>query len=231
MEGTAFFYMALIHHQNLRRSQSANHPPSNRPYQPPSITRNKKNRTANHSKVPHQSHLPSAITTKFNKLKSRLLDLNPWCKMPTGLLVLHVPSNPRESPQFVRLARKGIGMSVVFLHPNGQLYKVPHYSDLKGYERDCGPQTAPVMGGAQRTCEGGCCAWFTVDVDDDGKDVLDKLDLDEDQELDERPKHDVFLVRHGSDGDAQAKTFMHEGLEHIKKDGRGWLGKARLYKP
>ena len=66
--------------------------------------------------------------------------------MPSGLLILHVPPNPKESPQFVRLARKGIGgMKVVFLHPNGGLYKVPQYTDLKGHQRDCGPQTAPVF--------------------------------------------------------------------------------------
>lgn len=150
--------------------------------------------------------------------------------MPSGLVVLYVPSDPKEAPHFVRLARKGIGMTVVFLHPNGQLYKLPHYADLKRYERDCGPQTWPVMGGAKRTCEGGCCAWFAVDVEDDGKDILDKLDLDEDREAGERPKYDTFLVRHGDEEEIKAKEFMEEGLEHIKKDGHGWLGRAQLYK-
>ena len=86
------------------------------------------------------------------------------------------------------------------------------------------------MGGAKRTCEGGCCAWFAVDVEDDGKDILDKLDLDEDREAGERPKYDTFLVRHGDEEEIKAKEFMEEGLEHIKKDGHGWLGRAQLYK-
>ena len=122
-------------------------------------------------------------------------------------------------------------MTVVFLHPNGQLYKFPHYSELEGYKRDCGPQTAPVMGGAKRTCEGGCCAWFTIDVDDHGKDVLDKLEVDDDdQGADGRLKYDVFLVRHGAEGKVKAKEFMQEGLNHIRNDGRGFLGRAKLFR-
>ena len=125
-------------------------------------------------------HLSPSITSKLKNCKSKLTELA--CKMPSGLLILHVPSNLEESAQFVRLARKGFGRKVIFLHPNGEFYKVPQYTNLKGHERDCGPQTAPVFvstpmtirilpwtnlwglqGAAKRTCEGGCCGELSID--------------------------------------------------------------------
>ena len=229
MEGAAFFYYALVQHQQLKRSTSPLLPQTSATYRPSSIVYKKEKTTTNDSKLYHRPHIPTSIYSKYHKLKSRLAGLNPY-KMPTGLVILYVPSNPKEAPHFVRLARKGISRAVVFLHPNGQLYKVPHYCDLKGYERDCGPQTAPVMGGAKRTCEGGCCAWFMIDAEDDGKNVLDRLELDDEQVIRDRTKHEIFLVRHGAEGETNAREFMEEGLEHIKKDGRGCLGKAELYK-
>ncbi|CAF9907450.1 MAG: hypothetical protein HETSPECPRED_007131 [Heterodermia speciosa] len=229
MEGAAFFYIGLVQHQQRKRFLRANLVQSTTTYQHSSIVSKRENTTTNQAKLPRRPQIPASFYSKYHQLKSRLAGLNPY-KMPSGLVILYVPSNPKETPQFVRLARKGIGMNVVFLHPNGQLYKIPHYADLKGYVRDCGPQTAPVMGGGKRTCEGGCCAWFTIDVDDDGKDILDKLELDDEQDTGDRPKHDIFLVRHGTEGETNARKFMEEGLDHIKKNGRGWLGKAALYR-
>ena len=228
MEGAAFFYMALVQHQQVKELKRKNLAKAQTADQPSSIINKKEKTTKNHSKTPHRPHIPTSFYSKYQQLKSRLAGLNPY-KMPSGIVILYVPSDPKETPQFVRVARKGIGMTAVFLHPNGRLYKIPRYADLRGYERDCGPQTTPVMGGAKRTCEGGCCAWFTVDVDDDGKDILDKLELDDEQDIGDRPKHEVFLVRHGAEGETNARKFMEEGLDHIKKDGRGWLGKAHLY--
>ncbi|KAL8797793.1 MAG: hypothetical protein Q9195_000145 [Heterodermia aff. obscurata] len=229
MEGAAFFYLSLIQHQQLKRSTCANLAQTSTTYPSSSIVNKKDKTVTNQSKLPHRPHIPASFYSKYHRFRSRLAALNPY-KMPSGLVILYVPSNPRETPQFLRLARKGIGRTVVFLHPNGQLYKIPHYADLKGYERDCGPQTAPVMGGSKRTCEGGCCAWFTIDVGDDGKDILDQLELDDEQDMGERPKRDIFLVRHGTEGETNARKFMEEGLEHIKKNGRGWLGKAEVYR-
>lgn len=44
----------------------------------------------------------------------------------------------------------------------------------------------------------------------------------------ERPKKEVLLVRHG-DVECTAVNFLEEGLEAIRKEGRGWLGKASVY--
>lgn len=101
--------------------------------------------------------------TKFHKTRHHKA-------MSPALHVLYIPPSPYEAPQLVRLARKGLSRTIVFLHPNGELYELPGCGELKSYERDCGPSTQPVFGG-KRACEGGCCAWFTTDAGED--EVLD----------------------------------------------------------
>ena len=81
----------------------------------------------------------------------------------------------------------------------------------------------PVFGG-KRACEGGCCAWFSTEADED-----EILDFVQTGERGERPKHEVFLVRHG-DVECSEKRFLEEGLEALRTDGRGWLGKARIWR-
>ena len=44
----------------------------------------------------------------------------------------------------------------------------------------------------------------------------------------ERPKHDIFLVRHGDVETTEAR-FLEEGFEAIRSDGRGWLGRAKIW--
>ena len=143
MEGPAYFAFAMIQYRELKKSsQIKTTYQHNTSANPNNILQTQETTTSSHKPF-KKPHLPLSITSKLRNLKSKFTELA--CKMPSGLLILHVPSNPKESPQFVRLGRKGIGRKVIFLHPNGEYYKVPQYTDLQGHERDCGPQTAPVF--------------------------------------------------------------------------------------
>ena len=141
MEGPGYFVFALMqYHQLKKSSQSKTTYQHNTSLTPDNILKTQKATTAYH-KSSKQLHLTLSITSKLQTIKSKFT--KPACRMPSGLLILHVPSNPEEAPQFVRLGRKGISRKVFFLHPNGEYYKVPQYTGLMGHERDCGPQTAP----------------------------------------------------------------------------------------
>ena len=85
--------------------------------------------------------------------------------------------------------------------------------------------TFRTQGSTQRICEGGCCAWFMVDVE-----FEDKLQRQQFRNFEDRPAHDVFLVRHGAKVETDADVFMKEGLDHIKSSGSGWFGRAKPYK-
>ena len=143
MEGPAYFAFAMIQYQQLKKSSQIKTAYQHNTSANPTNILKTKETTITYRESSKQSHLALSITSKLRNLKFKFTELA--CKMPSGLLILHVPSNPKESPQFVRLGRKGIGRKVIFLHPNGEYYKVPQYTDLQGHERDCGPQTAPVF--------------------------------------------------------------------------------------
>jgi len=216
MEGTAFLFLAINEFQRSKSNSYPYKPPHNHPSQRP---------TYKHKPL-KESRLCTAISTHvsstIHKVASKLHKIREHQKMPPALHVLYIPPDPAEAPQFVRLARKGLGRTVVFLHPNGELYKLPSYALLKGYERDCGPLTTPVFGG-KRACEGGCCGWFSTEAQE--AEILDYVLMGE---KGERPKKEVLLVRHG-DVECNAVKFLEEGLQAIRSEGRGWLGQASVY--
>jgi len=216
MEGTAFLFLAI---NEFQRSKSTSYP-----YKPPH-PQHPQRPTYKHKPL-KESRLCTAISTHvsstIHKVASKLHKIREHQKMPPALHVLYIPPDPAEAPQFVRLARKGLGRTVVFLHPNGELYKLPSYVLLKGYERNCGPLTAPVFGG-KRACEGGCCGWFSTEAEEG--EILDYVLTGE---KGKRPKKEVLLVRHG-DVECNGVKFLEEGLEAIRSEGKGWLGRASVY--
>lgn len=225
MEAQAFFWLAIHQQQREKHAQRAKDHQSSYQHKP---FRESKLYTKVSSKVSSTVHKVTDRITKKNA--------TPKVVMPS-IHILYVSADPDKGPQFVRLARKGFTRTVVFTHPKGETYKLPsstllkgynalyefpNYALFQGYERDCGPATAPVFGGT-RACEGGCCGWFSTDAEED--EILDYVMAGE---KGERPKHDIFLVRHGDVETTEAR-FLEEGLEAIRTDGRGWLGKPKAY--
>ena len=109
MEGAAFVYLAVAAHQQnkltqLARSSDQSHIPQHR-----NTFLDGSGATATQQRIFRRPDF-SSYSSQFHKLKSRLAKLRS-CEMPSGLLILYVPSNPAEAPQFVRVARKGIRVS------------------------------------------------------------------------------------------------------------------------